>query len=1146
MLVRYLLLVTIILSVSCNFETDNKDNLFVKLDSSKTGVKFENILEYNNDINVYTYRNFYAGGGVALGDVNNDGLTDIYLTSNQGSNRLYINNGNFKFSDVTTEAGVGGDKPWSTGASIVDINGDGLLDIYVTNSGKYGAEKRGNELFLNKGSLKFKEVSESYNISGEGNSIHSSFFDYDRDGDLDLYIVNNYASKPIEEYNINSLERNEKRTRGGDKLYENVGEKFVVVNEEAGIYKSGTGFGLGVSASDVNRDGWVDMYVSNDFFEDDYLYINKGDGSFNELSSEKLDVTSSTSMGGDVADVNGDGFPEIFTTDMLPRREDRLKTVSDFAEWERLKELRNMGYNKSFARNMLHVNNRDGSFSEAGRYSGVEDTDWSWGALIADLDLDGKKDIYVPNGFYKDVTDKDHILNVSTKKGLSSFTEGGRVDFEKMVESTPSTPLPNYAFKNTGNMSFREVSSDWGLDRPSFSSGAAYGDLDDDGDLDLVVNNVNEGSSIYRNMASERHPERKWLQIALRGNGDNTLAVGAQVSLFAGEKQWYVEQMPQRGFQSSVDPVLHIGLGTGISVIDSLRVFWPNGCLSRRARVQVSQRIVLSEPDACGNSNRLEAPPQYAPPKATAEKSGRGIVKEVTHSMGFDWKHRESYYNDFSRSPLLFHMRSTEGPPVCIADVNNDGLDDFYVGGARGQSGALFLQSRSGRFQETTQPALKADRRSEDTACEFLDATVDGTPELYVGSGSSEFVSGSSALADRLYESSEAGRLTPLEGSLPSRKGKTTPTGAVQSADLEGDGDIDLFVGTRMALPSQDTARGYGMPVGGRIFLNNGNGRFKDATSKIAPGLTPRRLRSAGITDAVWQDLTGNGSPDLVVAGEWMPLTIFLNQRGQLDRARGDSVGLDSTHGWWRNLALVDLNGDGAKDLIGGNHGLNSRFEATKERPVHLWVGDLNRNGSVEHIFGNYSEGKGPYPMALRQDIIRELPYLRARYPSFSDYAGTTVGEMFTQKQLERTIHHQVYQLASVVGWNRGDGTFRIDSLPFRAQLAPMYGLLGEDLNCDGAPEILMGGNMEAVDPQVGSYEATDGVLLRQDSTGTYQNISSRKSGFESPGEIRSIQLLDGKASARILVGRNDDSLQVFRPTSSSLTEATECEASEP
>jgi enediyne biosynthesis protein E4 len=1117
-------LVLLSMTIACRPAEEQQDTIFQLLPSSETNIHFSNDLVSDQQHNIYTDKDFYAGGGVGLADINNNGLLDIYLVSNQGSNRLYLNKGNFEFEDITEEAGVGGSKPWSTGVSFVDVNGNGYMDIYVTNSGSSNPEERKNELFINNGDLTFTESAAEYGLDDSGYSIHAAFFDYNKSGRLDMYLLNNYAEQPIGSYNLEEQNREEIVYEGGDRLYRNDDGNFTDVTVEAGIYSSGISFGLGVSVGDVNRNGWMDIYISNDFFERDYFYINNGDGTFSEVLEEKFSSISTTSMGGDIADLDNDGFPEIFVTDMLPESEERIKTITDFISWQEYQREVDLGYHRKFTRNTLQYNNGDGTFSEIGRYSGVDATDWSWGALMVDFNLSGYKDIFVANGFYKDVTGKDHMVEISRLDRSELVLPDGSLDYNKLVDLIPSTPIPNYLFENLGNMQFANRAEEWGVAQPGFSHGSAFGDLNGNGVPDLVVNNVNGEAFIYKNRVLELYPDRSWLQVVLEGKPPNTNGVGAKVEMTAVGKYWYLEQMPQRSFQSSMDPILHAGFGDGVEKVDTLQVVWPDGRISLLTDVDTRQKLNISQQDA---SNDIE--PVILSPAKKKKLRSTPLLQDVTDQSGIDWTHSESDFNDFDVSPFLFHMRSSEGPPVCVADVTGNGLDDIFAGGAKGQPGALFIQYESGRFEKTEQPGLEADGESEDTACLFVDLNRDGTPELYVGSGSSEFQAGSSALADRLYRVTSNYQLTRLEGSLPRPSGGHKPTGVVTAADIDGDGYPEIFVGERMMPAGMGAQLGYGVPVGGYILKHAGAGQFEDVTDDLAPQLRPGQLKAAGITSAAWEDMNGNGMPDLVVVGEWMPITVFYNQNGQLVKNDAPDNGLSDKKGWWQKIAVADLNGNGRPDIVGGNFGLNTNFRTGPEGPLQMWADDFNRNGRVEQIFASYNQNEGPFPLALRQDLLHHFPQISSVIPSFEVYAGKTIQEVFPAEQLNRAAHYSVTELASIVAWNEGDGTYRVEQFPFRAQLTPMYGILPFEINSGELPVILSGGNLDRVRPQAGPYDAGYGAMLKMDQSGNYQDLPAGISGFFSDGEIRSIQLVRTGGEPLIVVGKNNSSLQFFR-----------------
>ena len=1104
----YLLAVcSISLIISCNIQ-DESEKLFQRLPANETGIDFSNDLSFTQDFNIYRYRNFYNGGGVAIGDVNQDGLPDLFFTSNMGKNRLYLNKGNFEFDDITEKAGVEGQRAWSTGVSMADVNGDGLLDIYVCNSGIVEGDDKRNELYINNGDSTFTEKAAEYGLDSPALSIHASFFDYDRDGDLDMYLVNN-SFRAIGSFDQEKNTRNIRDEEGGDKLYRNDGGYFRDVSEEAGIYGSEIGFGLGVSVADVNRDGWQDIYISNDFFERDYLYINKQDGTFDEVLEQQIKSVSAAAMGADIADLNGDGYPEIFVTDMLPDSENRLKQVTTFDSWERYRRYIQDGYYHQFTRNTLQMNNANGTFSEVGRYAGVEATDWSWGANIADLNLDGRRDIFVANGIYRDLTNLDYLQHVSKEETRRKIVSDSTVDFKSLIDIIPSNPISNFAFSNKGKMQFADSSEAWGLDKPGFSNGSAYGDLDNDGDLELVINNLNSRASIYKNNAVENESNRNWLKIDLRGQAPNHYAIGSQLTAYSDNRKWYLEQIPFRGFQSTMDHRLHIGLGeTGR--LDSLLIQWPDGSFSKRIDIRANQLLKIEQEEEEKINRSISV---------WADKNSRNkILVDITDEIDLNWQHRESEFNDFSRDRLLFHMRSTEGPPLCAADVNRNGLEDFYVGGAREQEGALLLQNEDGSFKNSEVPLFAEDAASEDTDCVWLDADGNGSMDLYVASGSNEFSASSSALGDRLYLNDGNGNFTRSNLGASSLKYKTA--GTVSAADFDNDGDTDLFLGVRLQ------PFGIGIPVDGYLLENDGSGNFKDVTEEIAPGL----IELGMITDSKWGDIDGDGDSDLVIVGEWMPVTIFENREGELVR-KDSAETLTSATGWWNAIVLKDLDNDGDLDFVAGNHGLNSRFHGGKENPVEMWINDFDKNGSIEQVIAVNKNGKR-YPMALRHDLVDKMPYLEEKYPDFKSFASQTITDIFSQEQLEESIRYRVEELASVVGWNDGKGNFSIERLPMSSQLSPMFGLFVDDLTGDGLSEIIMGGNLYNTKPEVGRYDASYGVVLSIQGDSLVE-IPPHKSGFHLDGQVRSIKQINSKQFGKvILVTRNDDSIKAYRVNS--------------
>jgi hypothetical protein len=1046
--------------------------LFEKVEGTTSGIVFSNDLSFDKEFNIYTYRNFYNGGGVALGDLNNDGLLDVYLTANMKNNALFLNKGSFQFEEITESAGVAGSRSWATGVAMIDINADGFLDIYVSNSGDVKGDNKQNELFINNGDLTFTEKAEEFGLADAGFSTQASFFDYDKDGDLDLYLLNN-SYRAIGSFNLQFNERSSRDEVGGDKLYRNDSGKFTDVSAEAGIYGSIIGFGLGVTITDVNRDGWQDMYVSNDFFERDYLYINNQDGTFEEVLVSAIQSISGASMGSDAADINHDGYPEIFVTEMLPEPEERLKTVTTFESWDKYQFSLANGYYHQFTRNMFQLNNTDGTFSEIGRYSGVEATDWSWAALMADLDQNGYTDLFVANGIYQDLTDQDYIQYVSSSEIIESVTSGENVDYQKLIDLIPSEPVSNYAFSGDSGLVFTNKADAWGLDEPGFSNGSAYGDLDNDGDLDLVVNNVNRPAFVYKNRANEL-ALGNWLQVQLHGEGGNLQAVGAQLSVWANGRLYWREQMLQRGFQSSVDPRLHIGLGTA-SVIDSLQVVWADGRISRMLDVPVNQQLSLHQSEAVNKE------------KSTRKQEVKPLLTQAEAPI--DFTHIENTFVDFDRDRLVFHMRSTEGPAGCQS-ANGEYV---YAGGAKDQPGTLARITDRGWISFGTS-LLEEDALAEDIDCVFFEQN--GSWVLYVASGGNEFSTASDGLLDRLYgvQENQVSRLDGLSG-----VNRLAATGTVSAGDIDGDGDTDLFVGERLR------PFAYGEPVNGRLLLNDGSGKFADVTETIAPHLST----SGMYTGSTWADIDGDGDSDLITAGEWMPIQVHLNERTESGEVRLTAQSVLSEYtGWWNEVLAGDFDGDGAVDLLGLNHGLNSRFEASFDQPASLWVGDFDGNGSTEQILSMYN-GAASYPMVLRHDLVNQLPGLKKKYLKYEAYKEQTMEDIFTPQELEQARKLEVTTLQNMIFWGDGEGGFSGQELPWQAQLSPMFTGATIELDGVGNQEIMMGGNLYGVKPEAGRYDASYGLVLRIGTDRIIEAFSAKESGFRVNAQIRAIVPLE-------------------------------------
>lgn len=1079
--------------------SDREKPMFTLLDEKQTHITFINKVESSEQLNTYTYRNFYNGAGVGLGDFNRDGLMDIYFCSNQAGNKLYINKGNFVFEDISERAGVECQGSWSTGVSVADINGDGWPDIYICKSGAPDTPNRSNELFINNGDLTFSEKAAEYGLANKGLSNHAAFFDYDRDGDLDCYLLNN-SFKSVTEFDLKPGERKIRDSLGSNKLFRNDNGHFKDVSKETGIFGSKISFGLGVSVGDVNRDGWPDIYVSNDFFERDYLYINNKDGTFTESLEDQMREISQGAMGADMADINNDGWPEIFATEMTPEGNARLKTKALFDSWETYQMKVNNGYYHQFERNVLQLNNRNGSFSEIGRLSRVAYTDWSWGALIMDLDNDGWKDIFVANGIFKDLLDRDYLDIYSNPSMMRSLIKTEEKAILRLIDMIPSVRIPNYAFHNNGDLTFTNFSDIWGLNTPSFSNGAAYGDLDNDGDLDLIVNNVNMPPFVYRNETNNK-PDANYLSLSLKGNGLNTDGIGASATLFYNSSINYQELVPARGFQSSSDSRLFFGLGK-IKVIDSLQVDWPDGKCTVLRDLQANQFLAIDEKNATTCCLKLEGDP------------GNAVFRRIDPPSGLDFRHRENDFNDFDRDRLLFNMLSNAGPHIAIGDVNGDGLNDIYICGAKDSPGALYVQDKAGKFSRTNESLFEKDKISEDTDCAFLDADGDKDMDIYVASGGNEFPSSSSALADRLYINDGKGLFVKSKQVLPA--GKYESSSCVEPADFDGDGDVDLFVGIRL----QPFA--YGVPASGYLLENDGHGIFTDATPKRAPG-----LKNIGmITDMAWTDVDGDSDLDMIIIGDWMPVKLFINNNGTFTDESA-KWGLTGTEGWWNVIIAKDLNGDGKMDFLLGNHGLNSFFKASANKPVTMYVNDFDLNGTVEQIICTYI-GDTLYPAVLKDDLIKQIPSLASKYSKYDNYKNQQIEDIFPEETLRRSIILKAKLLASCEMINNPNQSFTLNTLPAEAQFSPVYGIIADDFDHDGIFDIVLGGNQYRCKPQTGIFDASYGLFLKGNEERKWQPFSPGMSGIFIKGEIRDLKILSVKGRKILTVARNNDNLQFF------------------
>lgn len=1083
-------LICILIIASCSEKKSEMQaastQLFHRVDASETNIDFANNVNDGDNFNILTYRNFYNGGGVSIGDINNDSLPDIYFTANQQKNKLYLNKGNFVFEDITEKAGVGGTMQWSTGVTMADVNNDGFLDIYVCNSGDVDRNNKKNELFINNGNLTFTEKAKEYNLDNEGYSTHAAFFDYDQDGDLDCYILNNSFRDPskIELYR----KVREQSSPGGHRLMRNDGNTFTDVTQEAGIYSSDIAFGLGVAVSDLNGDHLPDIYVSNDFWERDYLYINKGNGKFSEELTSRLNYCSTSSMGADIADINNDGAPEIFTTDMLPGDNWRLKTTMAFDPFH-LEDLKyRANYHYQITQNCLHLNNGAADFEEIGLMSGVAATDWSWGALIFDFENDGNKDIFVSNGILKDIMSMDfHEFLANEVK--SSDVKAGKLNFKKFISNIPTKPLQNYAFTNSGNLTFSNNATALGLPELSYSNGASYGDLDNDGDDDLVINNINAQSFVYRNDATKVSGNH-FLKVRFVGTDKNPFGIGAQVKLKAKENTYLLQNYNTRGFQSSVEPKLLFGIGQN-TLIDSLLVTWPDGKTQIIPNVKADQVITLS------NSNAVSQP-------LPSGASSSSIFSSAPNLIEGDAIHHEDRYNDFDDEILLIRMLSTEGPRLIKGDVNNDKLEDFVLLGAAGDPCKLFIQKQGGGFRLQQNPAFVNDKSFESTCGTFLDYDKDGDADLVIGSGGNEPGMNRANFLVRLYVNNGTGTFTPAPNAIPPVIGNFS---TIEAGDIDKDGDDDLFLGAR------NVPGNYGLPPRSYLLVND-RGVWTD--------VAPESLANIGmVTDAAWADIDSDGDKDLIVCGDWMAVHIFYNEDGLFER----QATVPNSNGWWNRIESADIDGDGDQDFVLGNWGLNTKFKATPSRPLTMYVNDFDKNGKSEFIINWYPPMDSvAYPFPTRPELTSQLPFLRKQILKYEDYGNKTYESLFTPEQRSNALRYEANTLQTAILWN-DNGSYNLQPLPLEAQLSPVFAIVVDDLDGDNKKDIWLGGNFYALKPQAGRHNASKGVLLKQVGERAFKSLTAQQSGVEVSGEVRDAALINKS----LIIARNNAAVAAFK-----------------
>lgn len=1104
------------------FAQQKKATLFSLMNEKETGISFLNTIQEDDSLNVMRYEYLYNGAGVGIGDFNNDGFNDIFFSGNTTANKLFLNKGNFKFEDITATAKVAGNGTWNTGVSIADVNGDGLMDIYVCHSGKFAdPQKLCNELFINQGIKNglpvFKDMAREYGIDAPGTqSTQTAFFDYDKDGDLDMFLLNhsNHTYNPF--LNTKKI-RSTPDLNFGNRLFRNDVDAngnmhFTDVTLQSGIINNALNFGLSVTISDMNYDGWPDIYTTSDYTERDCFYINNKDGSFTESLAKSFAHISKYAMGADIADYNNDGRPDVFTLDMLPEDNHRQKLLKGPDEYDQYHLLLDSGYYHQQMRNMLQLNegmDEKGNlrFSEIGQLAGVSNTDWSWSGLLADFDNDGWKDLFVSNGYLRDFTDMD-FLKYSVADAKAAAVKSGNLNYQTydLVKLMPSNKLSNYIFKNNHDLSFLDKSIDWGISKPSISNAAVYADLDNDGDLDLVACNNNEPAMVYRNNANEMMPGH-FIKLRFKGAGLNTKAYGAKATLVTNSTKQYLELYPVRSYQSTISQEL-IFTYPLTDAAQQLRVEWPDGKETIVTNIKADETIELKQSDAL-------------PKKINSTVTAAKIFTDVTEKSGITFKHVENEFIDFKDEVLLPYQLSKQGPALAKGDVNGDGLEDIFIGGAINQSGILYLQTNEGKFVVAPSQVWVNDAADEDVNAVFFDTDNDGDLDLYIVSGGNEYGDGSPEYADRLYINDGKGNFTKSMDALPLMLSSKQ---AVAAGDFDNDGDLDLFVGGR-GVPGS-----FPMPSSSYLLRNdtkNGQVHFTDVTATLCPALQ----KPGKVTAAQWVDINNDHFPELIIAGDWMPVMLFSNNNGKLEDISLTS-GLKNLNGMWSALTATDIDGDGDIDFLLGNCGYNDQFSKTsKEQPLQLYVNDFDDNGIIDPIMCYYIQGKS-YPMASRDELLDQVPALKKKYIKYKNYADATISDIFPKEKISGANVLYCDELASGILYNNGHNIFSFKPFPLEAQASKIFGFTVADFDGDGRKDILSCGNYFSYRVQLGRSDASFGLLMKGQGNESFLAVDPTLSGVYIDGDVRAMTGIKNKlGETLIIVAKNNDAVQVLKAT---------------